>query len=724
MDRNSTFAMIHSPDQWHRAAFQDTTFDVDRGVVQLAWELDTGRDAPQKGAEPAALVFDPWCRLYRSIPEEGRIERSLWGESGPQKSATVNLFAPEVRQAGQFTYLTDQDKPMDRPCGLAVDEEGRLFAAETGKQRVLIYDVIDRRLLRRVVFGRPVKDLAFGGWAVFVLLDDPPGLAVLTAFTGPRFEKLPAVITRPSRVAVSPAGEAIVLNNAGVQEALAVPVRRPDDWIAVPSASDIEFLAEDVIVAARTPGQDFLRFRIQPGSQWRMPFLYAPHYDGRGIVRTPDGSIGYWGENGFTYARLAAVKYIPKGRVISFRLDSGQYQSVWGRMFLDACIPKETSVSAFCYATDDPPENAKLLKPEPPANVQHLTIHRPDLTPPMPPKSVVEKATAAQSFHRRDGGREFPWMPRKEDDGFETYEAPVMAEPGRYLWVVLELNGKTRRTPKIKSLRVEYPSHQLLNHLPRIYRKNTVAADFLRRYLAILEGALRDLDLRSVVRHLLLDPWAAPKEMLPWLAAFMGLVLDERWPGETRRELIKNAVWLFRYRGTVMGLQQFLEIYLNRSVIIIEHFKVRGLGGAVVGKADALASRSILGGGFRVGGRMGLEEAESINDQTLAQALNSHAHRFSVVIPVSLDSEQEAVVKHILEVHRPCHTVFDICTVDAGMKAGVSLYVQLTTIVGRTSGFGAIQVGDSLLGRTDIVGRPTHGTRAGSGRLGRDTRMG
>ena len=152
----------------------------------------------------------------------------------------------------------------------------------------------------------------------------------------------------------------------------------------------------------------------------------------------------------------------------------------------------------------------------------------------------------------------------------------------------MELAGTSRTTPKIKSVRAEYPSHDLLRRLPKLYSKEEQHANFLRRYLGMPEGILRDLDLRSTHRRILLDPDATPEEALPWLAAFMGMVLDDRWSERARREMVKNANWLFRFRGTVAGLKRFMEIYLNFSVEIIEHFKVRGLGGAYIGKDDAL----------------------------------------------------------------------------------------------------------------------------------------
>lgn len=82
------------------------------------------------------------------------------------------------------------------------------------------------------------------------------------------------------------------------------------------------------------------------------------------------------------------------------------------------------------------------------------------------------------------------------------------------------------------------------------------------------------------------------------------------------------------------------------------------------------------------------------------------------------------VVHHILDRHRPAHTICDLCTVDSGMRVGMGLYVDLSTIVGQSGRFDTLQLGRSLLGRRDIVGRPRAGVDVGNSALGYDSRSG
>jgi phage tail-like protein len=248
----------------------------------------------------------------------------------------------------------------------------------------------------------------------------------------------------------------------------------------------------------------------------------------------------------------------------------------------------------------------------------------------------------------------------------------------------------------------------------------------------MFEGMLGELEAEADARATLLDPRSAPAEILPWLGSFMGLVLDERMahaprPGgrteDVRRTLIAEVSWLFRFRGTVAGLRRFVEIYLGTQTIIIEKFRLRGLGDAILGDAGGLISSSIVGAGFRVGGAVGEEESQTLTP-TSEDFFATHAHRFALIIPASLTSEQQEVVRWILELHRPAHTLVEVCTVGAGMRVGRGLHIELTSIVGRSGEFTQLQLGNARLGRGTIVGTPEAGTTIGSGQVGHDTRVG
>jgi phage tail-like protein len=377
-----------------------------------------------------------------------------------------------------------------------------------------------------------------------------------------------------------------------------------------------------------------------------------------------------------------------------------------------------------CAVADEPADGATLPRLAP-ANVASLNVRRPDLSPPMPPLSMWPKEDEMRGLlHRRETGHEMPWVLREPADRFETYEAPVLGGPGRFLWVTLELRGNGSFTPMVRAIRAEHVAHDYLDRLPKVYFREDEMSGFLQRYLAVFDGALAEIDARGYTRHALVDPRSIPGGLLPWLASFVGLITDERWPEAVKRQLIAEAMWLFRFRGTIAGLRRFLEIYLDGvQVLIVEKFRMRGLGGAMLGTSSALEANSVLGAGMRVGGAVGVSGEQFIGGN-VDDAFTTHAHRFTVLIPAVLSTEQMDVVRQILDVHRPAHTIVDVCAVGAGMRVGVGLHVGLSSMIGATSGFRTIELGGSLLGRDGIVGRPMAGTELSQSRVGKDTQVG
>jgi len=749
------FTLIRTHDQWLRSSHEETALEGE--VVQLHWrdqKPENAGDETPVAERATGLAFDGYCRLYHSIPSEGRVERWLWAAEDPLQLAggqaspvalPVDLFGDGLEApVGDFEISGEKPAPLLSPRGLTIDENQRLFVAESGAKRILIYDLWSRRLLRRVQLGAAPIDLATDGRTVYVLLASPPGLVKLDARTGPKSLAWPSEVADPSRIALSPEGELFILERAGSASSRIVRFSKPVEAIEVKFATDIEFQtgaaslaracdgAGAVLVVARRPGEDFLRFCVGDNQPAALPPLKARGYDGLGIALTPDGRIIFWTAAGPRHAVAARLRYLPQGRVITYRLDSGEFHTVWGRIFLDACIPRGTAVTARCITADELPEDSEIPRLRP-ANTQADPPY-PELSPPMPPQSLADqmKESPAQPLHRRETGRELPWVRLAEDDRFETYETPTLAPPGRYLWVCLELSGDTRSTPRIRALRVEYPSHDYLRRIPQTFSRDEQVASFLRRYLAIFEGALGELEAEADARRALLDPRSAPAEILPWLAGFLGLIFDERMshaprPGgsteDVRRKLIAEATWLFRFRGAVAGLRRFLEIYLGSAPILIEKFRARGLGGAMLGEGGGLSSNSVLGGGFRIGGAIGQTEAQTLANN-VEDAFETHAHRFAVIIPTSLTSEQSEVVARILDLHRPAHTLVEVCALETGMRVGRGLHVALTSIIGRSGGFDQWQLGNSPLGRGAILGVRAPGTMIGGTRLGQDSRVG
>jgi phage tail-like protein len=720
-------AILRTADQWARCAHDATTLDAEGGGVLLAWTDPAA--AAAAGAAPAAagLAFDSACRLYRSVPGEGRVERRRWRPRsrleparGPEPAPLDLLGGGGRVRAGDFVLGEPAGGRLADPRALAIDTDDRLYVAETAARRILVYDIWSGRLLRRIGLRGAPLDLAVRDRGVVVLTRDPAALLQLEARGGPRPGGAlpPLSALQPRRLAVSPDGALVLLARDTGGGARVVPLAEHDAAFDVPGAGDIEHDGDGAIVLARGPGEDFRRFRRDAEGYVEDLPLGAGRYDGLGIVRTPDGRIAYWSDAGLRTATRARVRYHRMGRVTTYRLDAGEPQVEWGRLSVDACVPHGTEVLVHTATADEQGDEDTIAR-NPPANAVSLVVRRPDLSPPLPPVSLAA-AEVAGRVHRRPAPEQ-PWV--RAADAFATYEAPVLAPPGRFLWITLELRGTGRSTPRVRALRAERPGHDLLRRLPRAFSRDPDAASFTRRYLALLEGVLDDLDGRARQRHLLLDPRTAPADALPWLAGFLGLVLDDRWPEPRRRTLIGLAPYLFRLRGTLPGLKAFLDASLDTSVMIVEHWRLRGLGAPLAGAGGGSFAGSVVGENAWVGGAVGGIEGEPLAG-TAADAFAAHTHRFSVVVPAVLSEEETAAVRHVLDVHRPAHTIVEVCTVGAGMRVGRGLHVGLLSLIGPTGGWDTVRLGAAALGRGSVVGRPEPGTQPGLSGVGVDTRVG
>jgi phage tail-like protein len=106
-----------------------------------------------------------------------------------------------------------------------------------------------------------------------------------------------------------------------------------------------------------------------------------------------------------------------------------------------------------------------------------------------------------------------------------------------------------------------------LQFLPAIYQADPV----LERFLCIFEDMLLPIEDWLEQQGCYFDPMLTPGPFLPWLASWIDLALNENWPEERRRRLIRQGTELYRWRGTRKGLIGFLKLYAgDHSVIDID----------------------------------------------------------------------------------------------------------------------------------------------------------
>lgn len=293
----------------------------------------------------------------------------------------------------------------------------------------------------------------------------------------------------------------------------------------------------------------------------------------------------------------------------------------------------------------------------------------------------------------------------------------IQSAPGRYLRLGLTLGGDGSATPSVRSIRVFYPRVSYLDMLPRVFRRDPEAELFLEHFLGLFEHVLTGVEDRYEEFSRQLDPAAAPREVIDWLASLVDLSFDPSWPLARRRALVESAMELFRTRGTVRGLARYVEIYTGVRPVIVEGFAERPRRPPFLGVPG-----NVLGCNTRL--------LPPPRDGTLEDVLvEGHAHRFAVFVFAD-DARDEkllhAVVDTIVAANRPAHTDYRVRVVRAEAHVG-EMRVGLDFVLGtpeapatRLGGCPPPQVPPGpvgVLGRDTVLGAPRPGLpRAGEER--------
>lgn len=170
-----------------------------------------------------------------------------------------------------------------------------------------------------------------------------------------------------------------------------------------------------------------------------------------------------------------------------------------------------------------------------------------------------------------------------------------------------------------------------LRYLPALYTRD----DLMGRLLMLFESMWSPVSKQIGQIEMYFDPSTAPPDFLPWLASWLDLVLDARWPEDRRRALLKAARRLYEKRGTRVGLQEYLQIYSGGDVQIVEH------------KADNL----------RLGRSAAFGDSRALGTQN-----RPHTFTVTVRLPAEADSEFDwaHVLSKIVDAEKPAHTSYTL----------------------------------------------------------------
>ena len=126
---------------------------------------------------------------------------------------------------------------------------------------------------------------------------------------------------------------------------------------------------------------------------------------------------------------------------------------------------------------------------------------------------------------------------------------------------------------------------EYMRFLPEIYSYD----DFINRFLMMFESFWKPINQQISMGESYYDPDLTPDVFLEWLASWVGMQIDETFPRERVRDLIKNAIPFSRTRGTAESLRFFLEMYSGGHVEVSERKAHNMVLGGQMGIGDGLA---------------------------------------------------------------------------------------------------------------------------------------
>ncbi|BCJ56902.1 phage tail protein [Micromonospora endophytica] len=109
--------------------------------------------------------------------------------------------------------------------------------------------------------------------------------------------------------------------------------------------------------------------------------------------------------------------------------------------------------------------------------------------------------------------------------------------------------------------------HPIGEQLPAVYLED----DFAQRFTAGLDEVLAPILLTLDCLDAYFDLELAPADFLDWLAGWVAAPVDADRPPQARRDLVRHAVQLHRWRGTARGVELALRVATGARVEVTDN---------------------------------------------------------------------------------------------------------------------------------------------------------
>jgi len=414
-------------------------------------------------------------------------------------------------------------------------------------------------------------------------------------------------------------------------------------------------------------------------------------------------------------------------------IDSGEVQTVWHRIYLEACIPNDSAIKIFLAAADT---EQQLNDAE--WHEHHFG-------------SLAAETDVPRAAWIADRS-EVPFFPgllyceTKDNIAglfsvlIQRHRYQVRSLTGRFLKVCLELQGNGYDTPEIAAIRFYGPRFSYLNHyLPELYHEtqlgsranekgNATGPDFLQRMLCLFESVLTPLEDKMASVHLLSNPQSIPEDGLDWLAKWLNVTLHEGLAETKKRRVIEHATKLYRKRGTMEGLGLALDLVTDEwvsrgDIVLLEDFRLRRTFATILGadlgiEDDSLFmddipnSNSFLGDTLILGDDARNEflllyskdfiEAEK-SMPVVEEYYERFANRLTVLVHQHTSEEDFRLIRHIVSEEVPSHIDYRIVPASKPLLIGLYSLVGVDTYLQKEPMRQVARLGHSYLGDNDFI---------------------
>lgn len=240
---------------------------------------------------------------------------------------------------------------------------------------------------------------------------------------------------------------------------------------------------------------------------------------------------------------------------ISKAFDSTQDDTVWHRLRLFADASPGVAFKILAYAADD----AEVLVPMPGNKGQtkvDLNEYISDPTIDINRKVDVFEYIGASIFEN-------------------CLDVLLYSLKGRYLWLCFEVFNNTNESLKIDSMKIEFPQISFVEYLPEIYKEGQEKDCFFQRFIGIFQSIYTDLEDKIDFTPLSFDVDRTSREFLNWIGDWLSVQYADIWGEKKLRKIIKEAVKIYKLKGTKKSISKIVQEYAGVDPIIVEQFDVK-----------------------------------------------------------------------------------------------------------------------------------------------------